>query len=870
MRALLLSCASGVLALAAGAQAVSGGRTSAQDAVAPLETPFAMPLPVLPAIPSREFDIRSYGAREGGEFKNTGAIQGAIGAAAEAGGGVVVIPPGKWLTGAIRLDNNIALRVDRGAVLLFSRDPSDYLPVVFSRHEEIECYKYSPFIAAEGRKDIAITGEGVLDGQGDPWWKLKEEGKKSEELLYEMGRTGVPVRDRIFDGTAGRVLRPAFFQPVRCTNVLVEGVTFRFGAMWTIAPTYCESVVIRGVSVVTASEGKRTPNGDGVDISSCRNVLIENSTFDTGDDCLAIKAGRDRDGLRVGLPSENIVIRHCRFLHGHGGITIGSETSGGVRNVLAHHCSFRETDRMVRIKTARGRGGAIENLWFTDLQGEGIAAEALHITALYAGARLPARVVSASTPRVRNIRFARISCASGKAYAVEILGLPEMPVVNVSFDSLVMNTAGGIHCADAKNIRFTAAHLTPRTLPLLGVTDAEGVTFNGAPVSPPLRSAGAARIDSAAPWSVRIAESFLRRHPDAVTYDSLFPSSKWTYEQGVMLGALRGMAAFTGDRRYADFVRDNIDQYVTEEGEIVTLRFDEFQLDNIAPGTSLLALYRETHDERYMKAAALLRGQLRDQPRTSERGFWHKKIYPYQMWLDGLYMAGPFYAQYGVASGEPADLDDVLLQFRLIASHCRDPKTGLYYHGWDERKTERWADKRTGCSPVFWGRSMGWLMMAVLDVLDSLPADHPGRAALTEMLGALARDLLKVRDPATHLWYQVLDQPGRPGNYREASASAMFAYALARGAHRHYLGKECLVAARETFEGILREFVTTDSLGFVDLHHICAGAGLGGSPYRDGSFDYYTGVPQKTNDMKGYAPFLMAAIELESREKRPR
>ena len=850
----------------------SGGKEqeAGRPEIAPVNAPFAMPLPAPPDIPAREFDIRRYGAREGGVFKNTGAIRTAIEEAANAGGGVVVIPRGKWLSGALRLENNVALHLARGAELLFSTERADYLPVVFSRHEEIECYKYSSFIYAEGRKNIAITGEGILDGQGEAWWNLKEKGKETEKLLYQMGGADVPVANRVFDGKNGLALRPSFFQPVRCTNVLVAGVTFRYGAMWTIAPTYCESVIIKNVTVITSGERGRTPNGDGVDISSSKNVLIENCTFDTGDDCIALKAGRDRDGLRVALPTENVVIRNCTFSHGHGGIVIGSETSGGVRNVYAYGCSFKGTDRMVRIKTARGRGGAIENLWFRDLRGGEIGEEALHINALYSGTRLPAAVVSASTPRVRNVSFERIVCSSGKGYAVELLGLPEMPIENISFDSLVMSTTRGIHCADVRNVRFAAVRVTPQVPPAVTVTEGEGVTMDGAPVAGSSLSPGPLpRIDTTMAWSRRIAESFIRRHPDAVTYDSLFPSAKWTYEQGVMLAALRQMALFTGEKRYADFVKENLDQYVAEDGSITTYRFDEYQLDNIAPGTSLLALYEGTHDERYRKAAALLRRQLREQPRTSGGGFWHKQIYPSQMWLDGLYMAAPFYARYGAMFGETGDLDDVLNQFRLIAAHCRDPKTGLFYHGWDERREQRWADRVSGCSPVFWGRSIGWLMMALVDVLEYFPPGHPGREELTGILRALAGDLLRFRDPETALWYQVPDQPGRAGNYLEASSSAMFAYAFAGGANRGYLGAEYFEAARQTFAGITKHLVSVDGKGFVDLHHVCAGAGLGGKPYRDGSFEYYVGVPQRTNDMKGYAPLLLAAIELERSRPAP-
>ena len=631
--------------------------------------------------------------------------------------------------------------------------------------------------------------------------ELKEEGSGADRCSRNGAGRRPRSANRVFDGKDGRSLRAARSFSPSGARMFSSRVTFLYGAMWTIAPTYCQSVVVRDVSVVTSGVGGQVPNGDGVDISSCRGVLVENCSFDTGDDCIAVKAGRDRDGLVVSIPSENVVIRHCRMFHGHGGIVIGSETAGGVRNVFAHDCTFTGTDRIVRIKTARGRGGAVENLWFRNLRGMAIGAEAIHITALYSGTRLPLGIVSASTPRVRNITFRNITCSSGDSYAAEILGLPEMPVDNVSFDSVTMNTAKGIHCEDVRNVRFAALNVTPRVLPVLDTAHCAGVSTGAAAAGYDSLS-HAQRIDTGSAWSVRIAESFLLRHPDGVTYDSLFPAAKWTYEQGVMLGALGRMADFTGERRYLDFVRNNLDQYVTEDGNIATYRFEEFQLDNLAAGTSLLALYSRTHDERYRNAAAILRRQIREQPRTTEGGFWHKQIYPSQMWLDGLYMAAPFYASYGNMFREPADIDDVLLQFRLIRAHCRDPKSGLYYHGWDERRAEGWADRVTGCSPVFWGRSMGWLMMAIVDVLDCLPPGHPGKTELGGILRELARALLSVRDPGTALWYQVPDQPHRAGNYPEASASAMFAYAFARGANLQYLGPEYLAAARETFVGI--------------------------------------------------------------------
>jgi unsaturated rhamnogalacturonyl hydrolase len=370
-------------------------------------------------------------------------------------------------------------------------------------------------------------------------------------------------------------------------------------------------------------------------------------------------------------------------------------------------------------------------------------------------------------------------------------------------------------------------------------------------------------IPSTVSWARRIADSFVLRHPGAVTYDSSSPGQKWNYEQGLMLVALEQMASYTGDEKYFDFVRKNLDQYVTENGAIRTYTLADYNLDNIGPGRALLAVYQRTKQDRYRDAADTLRRQLREQPRTHEGGFWHKKIYPYQMWLDGLFMAEPFYARYAVIFKEHDAFDDIAHQFIWVARHTRDPRTGLFYHAWDESRRQRWANPVTGCSPNFWGRAMGWYVMALVDVLDYFPVDHPQRKELVSILRELCTALLRFRDGKTSLWYQVVDQGQREGNYLESSASCMFTYAFAKGANKGYLEEKFLHAAEQTFNGLIKNQVTMDGNGFVDLHGTCRGAGLGGSPYRDGSFEYYISEPQRTNDMKGVGPFLLAAIELE-------
>ncbi len=852
--------------------------THAGSAGAPT-IPFPVPSPV---IPDQRFDIREEGAVEGGTTKCTDAIRRTIAKAARAGGGHVDIPAGRWLTGAIHLESHIDLHLAPGAELLFSQDPADYLPVVFSRHEETECFKYSAFIYADAKTDIAITGEGVLEGQGKPWWSWKTASTSSESLLVSMGNRNIPVAQRIFDGKHGRRLRPAFFQPMRCTNVLVEGVTFRYGAFWTITPTYCENVIVRTVKVVTDGDYGHTPNGDGVDPSSCKNVLIEGCEFSTGDDCIAIKAGRDVDGRRVGIPTENVVVRDCVGRQGHGGIVIGSETAAGIRRIIGYRCHFSGTDRMIRIKTQRGRGGVLEDMWFDEISGEDIKAEALHVNMLYTGSRLPVRPVDAATPVVRNLHFSNIRLRSGGGYAVEVLGIPEMPARNITFDSLTLSSAKGIHVVDARNIVITHSGIIAGQSPACRLSHVQGISLIDDRFDPPLdsdptsvgddveglRRDGPVPVDTLQPWSARIAQSFLLRHPGAVTFDSVFTQSTWNYEQGLMLLALERMYVRTRALPCYWFVVENLGRYLRNDGSIATYTRTEYNLDNIAPGSVLLDLAALGGEGRatYLRAADTLRQQLREQPRTDEGGFWHKKIYPYQMWLDGLFMAEPFYAKYAVMQHDTAAMADVVRQFRLVTRHTRDAATGLLYHGYDERRAQRWADPATGRSPSFWARAIGWYAMALVDVLDVLPATTEGRSDLLAMLRDVARAVASVQDSASGVWYQVIDQPRRPGNYPEASASAMFTYVFARGAAKGYLDHSYLVRAKRAFQGMIRQFVVTDRDGYVNFVHTCKGAGLGGSPYRDGSYAYYIHEPQRINDLKGLGPFLMAALELETLE----
>jgi unsaturated rhamnogalacturonyl hydrolase len=356
-------------------------------------------------------------------------------------------------------------------------------------------------------------------------------------------------------------------------------------------------------------------------------------------------------------------------------------------------------------------------------------------------------------------------------------------------------------------------------------------------------------------WSTRFADAVMTRNP--VVHE------KWDYTAGVALLAILRVGDATRDTRFGEYVRRNIDRLVQPDGSIATYRADEFNLDQINEGRLLFPLLDRTRDTRYRLAADRLRAQLRAHPRTSEGGLWHKQIYPQQMWLDGLYMAQPFYAEYARRFGEAEAFDDVARQFLLIARHLRDPRTGLYYHAWDAAHVQPWADPLTGLSRHFWGRAVGWYMMAMVDVLEELPASHRDRTAIIDVLRDLADAVARVQDPLTGLWWQVLDSPNRPKNYLEASGSSMFVYAFAKGARLGYLDARFRRVAERGFDGLVRTLVVTAADGRPSLTGICKVAGLGGTPPRDGSYEYYVSEPVVADDYKGVGPFILAALELK-------
>ena len=338
---------------------------------------------------------------------------------------------------------------------------------------------------------------------------------------------------------------------------------------------------------------------------------------------------------------------------------------------------------------------------------------------------------------------------------------------------------------------------------------------------------------------------------------------RWAYDEGVVWKGLESCWYNTGDARYYKYIQHMMDRLVDKEGNILTYKLEDYNLDNILCGRLLLLLYKVSNQEKYYKAAQLLRRQLQEQPRTDEGSFWHKKKYTQQVWLDGLYMAQPFYAEWAATFHEDSAFNNISRQFELIEKHTRDAKTGLLYHGWDASKQERWADKATGHSPNFWARAMGWYGMALVDVLDYFPVNHPGRKQLLAILERYAAAVAKVQDPSTGLWWDVLDKRGAGGNYPESSASCMFVYTLEKGVRMGWLPLTYRAVAKKGYAGVLEKFLVKDANGAASLSGTVAVSGLGGEPYRDGSYAYYTGEKVVVNDPKGIGAFLLAAGEME-------
>lgn len=370
------------------------------------------------------------------------------------------------------------------------------------------------------------------------------------------------------------------------------------------------------------------------------------------------------------------------------------------------------------------------------------------------------------------------------------------------------------------------------------------------------------KISEKLPMSVRLAESEMVRCPESWQLD-FQPKLKWDYCHGVELQAFLRLEEMYGDSRYFDYAEAYCDTMVREDGTVVAYKREEFSLDRVNTGKILFNMYARTGEEKYKKALDLMYSQFEGQPRTKEGGFWHKKVYPHQMWLDGLYMGAPFYAEYAARYGKPEAFQDVINQFCVVARHTYDPATGLYKHAWDESREQFWCNKENGQSAHSWGRAMGWFAMALVETLEFVPVDEPNRDSLLAILDNVVKQIERYQDKKTGLWYQVLDRSGDRGNYLESSVSAMFIYSLYKGIRLGVVPATYMPVADKGFEGFMKRFIKVGKKGVVSITDCCAVAGLGGKNMRDGSYDYYINELIRDNDPKAVGPFINACLERE-------
>lgn len=409
--------------------------------------------------PSQYYNVLDYGAVADGTTKNTAAIERAIMAAVKSGGGTIYFPAGEYLTGPIHFKSNITIYIDAGAILKFSQDFDDYLPMVKSRWEGTVSMNFSPLLYGSQVENIAIRGRGTLDGQGQAWWeflrKLKEEEKKYGEVrtqskwqkLHREQNQETLVPDT-WNWNKSHFLRPPFIQTYECQNILIEGITLQNSPFWTINPALCNNVTVTGVTIINPPESYNT---DGINPTSCKNVHISNCHISVGDDCITLKSGRDEDGRRVAQSTENVTITNCTMLNGHGGVVIGSEMSGDVRKVTIANCVFNGTDRGIRLKSMRGRGGVVEEIRVSNIVMKNIQLEAIKLNMFYH--ETPDEPVSERTPRFRNIHISDVTVSRSRKAGL-LIGLDEMPIEHVTFSNMNIEAVEGFSVTNAKNIEF--------------------------------------------------------------------------------------------------------------------------------------------------------------------------------------------------------------------------------------------------------------------------------------------------------------------------------------------------------------------------------------------------------------------------------
>ena len=816
----------------------------------------------LPKIAERQFLITSFGAKTTATAaQNQKAINRVISLVSKKGGGKVIIPKGTWNTGAIELKSHVNLVLEEGATLHFAFEPKLY-PLVRTSWEGLACWNYSPCIYAYKATDIAITGKGTIDGGGnnDTFWQWNgsprfgfKEGvtKESQKLgsrskLLKMAEDGVPFDERKFG--MGYGLRPQLVNMVHCERILIKDVKMINSPFWVIHPLLSKNITVDGVYVW--NEG---PNGDGCDPEACENVLIQNCVFHTGDDCIAIKSGRNNDGRLWNQPSKNIIIRNCKMEDGHGGVVIGSEISGGCENVYAENCVMDSPhlERILRIKTNNCRGGQVQNINMRNVVVGQCKEAVVKINLDYEKKEICYRGFE---PIVNNVNVENVTCQKSD-YGVLIIGrdslenVYDINIKNCKFDGVVKEPVK--ITGKTRNVKF------------------DNLVINGSLVlnkeDQPYKN-----------YSEWLTYSEMKRVPHSYLLD--FSSKpKWSYVMGIeMEGMLDTYEHYKeGNNAILDYLKEYPAKMIDEKGNITGYKYEDFNLDNVRTAKFILRMHNLFPTKGTEKALKTLFKQLQNQPRTKEGVYWHKAIYANQVWLDGIFMGLPFYCNYAVQTMKPKKaekyLNDAVDQMVKTDYRTYDEKTQLWKHAWDETHQQFWANKEDGKSQHCWARALGWYVMAMTECLDAMPENYARRQEVIDLLNKAMKSVVKYQDKKTGVWYDVLDVKSDK-NYLESTASSMFAYVLLKGYRKGYLSEEYLKAGVKAYNGILKQFIKVNADKTISLTRCCAVSGLGPGPgpyvkkpnyKRDGSFEYYMSEPIRNNDAKGVGPFIWASLEME-------
>lgn len=816
----------------------------------------------LPKIAERQFLITSFGAKTTATAaQNQKAINRVISLVSKKGGGKVIIPKGTWNTGAIELKSHVNLVLEEGATLHFAFEPKLY-PLVRTSWEGLACWNYSPCIYAYKATDIAITGKGTIDGGGnnDTFWQWNgsprfgyKEGvtKESQKLgsrskLLKMAEDGVPFDERKFG--MGYGLRPQLVNMVHCERILIKDVKMINSPFWVIHPLLSKNITVDGVYVW--NEG---PNGDGCDPEACENVLIQNCVFHTGDDCIAIKSGRNNDGRLWNQPSKNIIIRNCKMEDGHGGVVIGSEISGGCENVYAENCVMDSPhlERILRIKTNNCRGGQVQNINMRNVVVGQCKEAVVKINLDYERKEICYRGFE---PVVNNVNVENVTCQKSD-YGVLIIGrdslenVYDINIKNCKFDGVVKEPVK--ITGKTRNVKF------------------DNLVINGSLVlnkeDQPYKN-----------HSEWLTYSEMKRVPHSYLLD--FSSKpKWSYVMGIeMEGMLDTYEHYKeGNNAILDYLKEYPAKMIDEKGNITGYKYEDFNLDNVRTAKFILRMHNLFPTKGTEKALKTLFKQLQNQPRTKEGVYWHKAIYANQVWLDGIFMGLPFYCNYAVQTMKPKKaekyLNDAVDQMVKTDYRTYDEQTQLWKHAWDETHQQFWANKEDGKSQHCWARALGWYVMAMTECLDAMPENYARRQEVIDLLNKAMKSVVKYQDKKTGVWYDVLDVKSDK-NYLESTASSMFAYVLLKGYRKGYLSEEYLKAGVKAYNGILKQFIKVNADKTISLTRCCAVSGLGPGPgpyvkkpnyKRDGSFEYYMGEPIRDNDAKGVGPFIWASLEME-------